>query len=100
MDEFKGSDVPVAEIARQVGVSVPTIYQWKQRLGENGKLAGSAMNGSMVRVIATSWPPTDVGSLPGAHGAISLVLASGLLCQVEPDFDEQTLLRVVNLLAR
>jgi transposase-like protein len=99
MEEFNGANLPVAEIARRVGVSVPTIYQWKRRLGLEGTRSAHEESGQMVRVIAANWPTATVKALPGAPGTVSLVFASGLVCRVEPDFDERTLLRLVNLLA-
>jgi len=99
MEEFNGANLPVTEIARRVGVSAPTIYQWKRRLGLEGATIAHEESGPMVRVIAANWPTAPVAALPSAHGSISLVFATGLVCRVEPDFDEQTLLRLVNLLA-
>lgn len=98
MEEFNGANLPATEIARRVGVSVPTIYQWKRRLGVETTTTTREESGPMVRVIATNWPTATVAALPGAQGTISLVFASGLVCRVEPDFDERTLLRLVNLL--
>jgi hypothetical protein len=98
MGKFEGCNLSSAEIARRVGVSVPTVYQWKRRLEFDGNTADQAHRGSMVRVVAANWPPVAPAPAPVASGSISLVLGSGLLCRVDPGFDEQTLLRVVKLL--
>jgi transposase-like protein len=95
MDEFHRSGVSVATFAAKIGVSAPTIYSWKRRLElrQDSDLSGAPLPPSMVRVIATGAPAARVDA------GISIISSCGLSCRVERDFDEETLYRVLQLLA-
>ena len=101
LDEFDSSKMSVAEFAELVGVSVATVYQWKRRLRESPgfQAANAPSSQSMVRVIATAEPATAFAPPPKRDSGVSFVLASGLICRVEQGFHEETLMRLVQLLA-
>ena len=100
MDEFQQSGMSVAAFARRIGVSAPTVYNWKRRLEQRRVCADSPspVPQSMVRIIpsrgtAAAFPVPTTGD-----AGISIILPGGLACRIEPHFDEQTLRRLLDLL--
>jgi hypothetical protein len=99
MDELRQSGMSVATFAKRIGVSAPTVYNWKRRLGRRQVCADlpSPVPQSMVRVI----PSGETAAFPSpstADAGISIILPGGLACRIESHFDEQTLTRLLRLL--
>lgn len=101
MEEFRASKMSVAQFARRIGVSVPSVYQWKRRLREElaPQRSGAPSFASMVRIIPTADPAAPFPGEGKRDAGVSLVFCSGLVCRVESDFHEQTLLRLLQLLS-
>jgi len=92
---LENSNCTVAEFAAEIGVAVPTIYNWKRRLhSESGERTGQS-GPSMVRVIAQ---PEFSSPSATPSSKIDIHLPNGVTCSVCPGFDEQTLLRLIDIL--
>jgi len=101
MDEFRQSGMPVAAFARRIGVSAPTVYNWKRRLEQRPVCADSPLPvpQSMVRIISSGGTAAAIPAPSAADAGISIILPGGLACRIEPHFDEQTLKRLLHLLS-
>jgi DNA-binding transcriptional regulator YiaG len=96
MDRLDGSGMPVAQFATRIGVSVPTVYQWRHRLRE----AGAEGAPTMVRIVPLAGLASVSPVSAATHdGGIAIILPGGLVCRVDPGFHGETLLRLVEILA-
>lgn len=95
MDEFQQSGMSVAAFARRIGVSAPTVYNWKRQVCADSP---SPVPQSMVRVIPSRGTTAAFPAPTTGDAGISIILPGGLACRIEPHFDEQTLRRLLDLL--
>jgi hypothetical protein len=117
VDAWRASGLSLAEFARRHGILGRRIRWWAGRLGERPGRGEATPEGAMtllpVRVIAPAppcapkkastsqpWPCTDSPTYTGAAGVLELVLASGHVVRVRPDFDEAALRRLVRVLGQ
>jgi Mn-dependent DtxR family transcriptional regulator len=101
MDEFRQSGLSVAAFARRIGVSAPTVYNWKRQLAQRQHCTDSPppVPQSMVRVIPSGAPAAALPVPITADAGISIILPGGLACRIEPHFDGETLRRLLRLLS-
>lgn len=86
--EQEKSGLSVVEFAEEVGVSSATLYSWRRRLGNGGR-------GPRLLEVQV-----DARPQPGVSGAVGLVIGSRFRIEVEADFDENALERLLGVLAR
>jgi hypothetical protein len=85
------SGMSVAKYAGYLGVSVPTLYQWRRRLGVD---VGDPVSGSAKLVEVTLARPTAVA----AGGLVVRLCAGRRSVEVPRGFDEDDLRRLVTAL--
>jgi transposase-like protein len=93
LDAQAASGLSVAEYAGRIGVSVPTLYLWRRRLGPQAP----ARDGAAKLVEVTVTRPVSRASAPSSD-AMVVGLSSGRSIEVPCGFDEDELRRLVTVL--
>ena len=97
--ELEATGLSAAQLARRENVSLGTVYQWKRKVRED--VTGNyKTDPPPIELILTD---STTGSSPLALSSSSgLILAfdNGIKCTIEPDFDAETLLRVIGTLSK
>ena len=87
--EYKTSGETQAEFARRTGLSQSVLGRWIRRGGESSR-------GAFVRVDVKREDLADSSTTSG----IEIVVSASPIVRVGPDFDEETLRRVLGVLKR
>jgi hypothetical protein len=92
--------LPAGDFAALVGLSKPSFFQWRKRLGRHVSHAGSRGAAFVpVQVVATDDSHAPRHPQPVSEGLPWLEIAAGeLVCRVPTDVDESTLRRLVRVL--
>jgi transposase-like protein len=92
LEEQAQSELSVTEFAAEVGVSAATLYSWRRRLADT---AGANEAGDLVEVQVTG----DAAVL--RRGASIVLTVDGRLrIELETDFDDGALERLLRILSR
>lgn len=86
------SELSVREFAREVGVSAATLYLWRRRLAESH---GTNEVGGLVEVQVTG-----DSAVMRRGAAIVLTVDERLRIELEADFDDKALARLLQILSR
>ena len=89
LDDQESSGLSVVEFAEEAGVSSATLYAWRRRLSSE-ESKPKLVEVSMAREAAES---------PNSK-AISLTIDDRFRVEIEPEFDERALERLLSVLAR
>ena len=92
LDEQASSELSMTAFARGVGLSAATLYSWRRRLAAASE-ATQAEDFLEVKVT----PDTTIGR---SGVPIVLTVDGRLRIELEPDFDDGTLERLLRLLSR
>jgi transcriptional regulator with XRE-family HTH domain len=94
LDQRDRKGLTYEELAERTGVAKSTLSWWSwRRRREGGEREGGRRLPRFAEVVTTPEPPR-------AGRGIELTTAAGLELRVPPGFDEETLARVLALLAR
>ena len=85
------SGMSVAAFAKEMGMSAATLYSWKRRLGQPRGGEGSALLEVCVR---------DEGKSTQLSGRMIVSLACGTRIELDADFDESALERLLGVVLR
>lgn len=91
LDEQEESGLTVAGFAEETGLSAATLYSWRRRLGRAATRGGAA---ALVEVCVS-----DV-AVREAPGRMVVAVASGARIELDADFDESALERLLGVLGR
>ena len=92
LDEQEESGLSVAAFAEEAGLSAATLYSWRRRLGRAATRGGTA---GLVEVCVS-----DIAAIREAPGRIVVAVAGGTRIELDADFDESALERLLGVLAR
>lgn len=92
LDEQAESELSVSEFAEEVGVSAATLYSWRRRLGD------SAGEGEARDLIEVQVAGDEAVLRRGA--SIVLTVDGRLRIELEADFDDGALERLLRVLSR
>jgi transposase-like protein len=92
LDEQEGSGLSVAAFAEDAGLSVATLYSWRRRLGR----ATPRDNGVALLEVRVD----DEGEALEVPGRMTVEVADGTRIELEADFDESALERLLGVLDR
>ena len=102
LERWQASAGSVRDFCERAGVSEPSFYQWRRRLGVPAKRAEPAASGRVggllpVRIVGDGLE--GAGAADGATAAgVEVMLASGRRLRVAREFDEATLRRLLAVL--
>jgi len=92
LEEQAQSDLSVTEFAEEVGVSAATLYSWRRRLADSSE-EGEA--GDLIEVQVTG-----EGTVLQEGASIVLTVDGRLRIELEADFDDGALERLLGVLSR
>ena len=92
LDEQEESGLSVAAFAEEADLSAATLYSWRRRLGR----AATRSEGSGLLEVCVS----DDGRSASPSGPMVLIVAAGARIELDADFDEQALERLLGVLDR
>jgi len=90
LDEQEESGLSVAAFAEYRGLAAATLYSWRRRLGR----ASSRSRGTALVEVCVHDDDLD----EGAAGRMTVVTSSGARVEVDADFDESALARLLGVL--
>jgi hypothetical protein len=92
VEAWRSSGLPLATFARQHGLGPTRIRWWRTRLGEQASFSLSAPSAVVpVTIVGTSAQSAELSRM-------EIVLASGHVVRIGPDFDADALLKLVRVL--
>ena len=92
LDEQEASGLSVAAFAEETGLSAATLYSWRRRLGR----ATSRDNGVALLEVRVD----DDGEVDETLGRMIVAIADGTRIELDADFDEAALERLLGVLDR
>jgi transposase-like protein len=92
LDEQEESGLSVAAFATEVGLSAATLYSWRRRLGRAGTRGG----GAALIEISVKGEERSYGS----QGRMVLAVSDGVRIELDAEFDESALERLLGVLDR
>jgi len=92
LDEQEASGLSVAAFAEERGLSAATLYSWRRRLG---RASSRSLGASLVEVCVHEDDPNE-----DATGRMTVITSSGARVEVDADFDESALARLLGVLER
>lgn len=91
LDAQSASGLSVAEFAGRMGVSVPTLYMWRRRLGSRGRAA--QLPAKLVEVMVAR--PSSPSHAAASSTMVVRLCAGRRSIDVPAGFDDDELLRLV-----
>jgi hypothetical protein len=103
VSEFEKSGLRPATFCRSRGLALSILQRhlnWRRLENGQAKVWGGPTKRRIIGWLRWSWPGETSMGIVGRPVALKIVLSSSRQIEVEPDFDSETLARLVRILER